>query len=204
MQVYIHILLYMCIYIYIYIDMHIDAYTNIYTYIYIYIYNYIHRSIHIYIYTHTWGGACSSRPPPQAALPGGRLRGYLCPCGARGGQRPRRLGADARVRRQARGAAPVRVVSCDLGGGISMAFAGAPLPPVVPFYPFSGEGSPTKIDYSKKGTLILTSPLEDLIYLMHIYLYTAYIHTASGTTSIHTLDGCEIRDRTAWKAWSAP
>ena len=35
-------------------------------------------------------------------------------------------------------------------------------PPVVPFYPFLGEGSPTKIDYRKKVTLILTSLLEDL------------------------------------------
>ena len=37
-------------------------------------------------------------------------------------------------------------------------------PPVVPFYPFSflGEGSPTKTDYRRKGTLILTSRLEDL------------------------------------------
>ena len=34
--------------------------------------------------------------------------------------------------------------------------------PVVPFYPFFGEGSLTKIDYRKKGTLILTSLLEDL------------------------------------------
>ena len=33
----------------------------------------------------------------------------------------------------------------------------AVLPIVAPFYPFLGEGSPTKIDYSKKGTLILTS-----------------------------------------------
>ena len=32
----------------------------------------------------------------------------------------------------------------------------------MPFYPFLGEGSPTQIDYRKKGTLILTSPLEDL------------------------------------------
>ena len=31
---------------------------------------------------------------------------------------------------------------------------------VVPFYPFLGEGSPTKIDYRKKGTLILASLLE--------------------------------------------
>ena len=37
-------------------------------------------------------------------------------------------------------------------------------PPVVPsFYPSLGEGSPTKIDYRKKGTLILTSLLEDLV-----------------------------------------
>ena len=33
----------------------------------------------------------------------------------------------------------------------------------MPFYQlFWGEGSPTKIDYGKKGTLILTSLLEDL------------------------------------------
>ena len=35
-------------------------------------------------------------------------------------------------------------------------------PPVVPFYPFFGEGVSTKIDYRKKGTLILTSLLDDL------------------------------------------
>ena len=29
--------------------------------------------------------------------------------------------------------------------------------------PFLGEGSPTKIDYRKKGTLILSSLLEDLV-----------------------------------------
>ena len=33
----------------------------------------------------------------------------------------------------------------------------------MPFYPFLGEGSPTAIDYRKKGTLILTSLLEDLV-----------------------------------------
>ena len=35
-------------------------------------------------------------------------------------------------------------------------------PPVVPFYTFLGEGSPTKIDYRRKGTLVLASLLEDL------------------------------------------
>ena len=39
-----------------------------------------------------------------------------------------------------------------------------PGPAVVPFYPFLGEGFPTKTDYRKKGTLIiiLTSLLQDL------------------------------------------
>ena len=33
---------------------------------------------------------------------------------------------------------------------------------VMPFYPFLGEGSPMKMDVRRKGTLILTSLLEDL------------------------------------------
>ena len=33
----------------------------------------------------------------------------------------------------------------------------------MPFYPFLGEGSPAKIDCRKKGSLILTSLLEDLV-----------------------------------------
>ena len=37
-------------------------------------------------------------------------------------------------------------------------------PPVVPLLsPLFGEGSPTGIDYREKGTLILTSLLEDLV-----------------------------------------
>ena len=32
----------------------------------------------------------------------------------------------------------------------------------MPFYPFLGKGSPAKIDYRQRGTLILTSLLEDL------------------------------------------
>ena len=35
-------------------------------------------------------------------------------------------------------------------------------PPVVPFYSFFGEGSPTKIDYRRKGTLILTPPCVEI------------------------------------------
>ena len=35
-------------------------------------------------------------------------------------------------------------------------------PPARGTVSFLGAGSPTKIDYRKKGTLILTSPLEDL------------------------------------------
>ena len=37
--------------------------------------------------------------------------------------------------------------------------------------PFMGEGSPTNINYSKKGTLILTSLLEDLVADAPIDLY---------------------------------
>ena len=33
----------------------------------------------------------------------------------------------------------------------------------MPFYTFLRKGSPTKIDYRKKGTLVLTSLLEDLV-----------------------------------------
>ena len=36
-------------------------------------------------------------------------------------------------------------------------------PPVLPFSPLFGEGSPTKIDYRKKGTLNLISLLENLV-----------------------------------------
>ena len=37
--------------------------------------------------------------------------------------------------------------------------------PVVPFYLFGGEGTPTQIDYRKTGTLIPTSLVEDLVIL---------------------------------------
>ena len=39
---------------------------------------------------------------------------------------------------------------------------------MVPFRPFLGEGSPTKIDYRKKGTLNLTSLLENLVNPKHM------------------------------------
>ena len=39
----------------------------------------------------------------------------------------------------------------------------------MPFYPFFGEGSSTKIDYRKNGTLILTSLLEDLRFVLVQY-----------------------------------
>ena len=40
-------------------------------------------------------------------------------------------------------------------------------------FPFFGEGSPTKIDYRRKGTLILTSLLEDLVE--HLSIATAHM-----------------------------
>ena len=52
-------------------------------------------------------------------------------------------------------------------------------PPVVPFYPlFFWEGSALKIDYRKKGTLILTSLLEDLVVLAWpFYTFVAWSQT---------------------------
>ena len=49
------------------------------------------------------------------------------------------------------------------GGGGSRGFLSSPGLRTVPFSPFLGEGSPTKIDYRKVGTLIPTSLLEDLV-----------------------------------------
>ena len=56
----------------------------------------------------------------------------------------------------------------------------------MPFYPFLGESSPTKIDYRKKCTLILTSLLEDLVAppsALHTPLFTPHptLHTALPT-----------------------
>ena len=57
-------------------------------------------------------------------------------------------------------AAPGRDTSLVLGDATVAHQLG---PPVVRFYPFRGGRAPTKIVYSKKGTLILTSLLEDLV-----------------------------------------
>ena len=48
----------------------------------------------------------------------------------------------------------------------------------MPFYPFLGEGSPTKIDYRKKGTLILTPLLEDLGKCISTVLMTMMVSCA--------------------------
>ena len=46
-------------------------------------------------------------------------------------------------------------------------------PPVVPFYIFLwGKVSPTKIDYRKKGTVIVSSLLEDLDIYIYIYMHS--------------------------------
>ena len=39
-------------------------------------------------------------------------------------------------------------------------------PPIVSCYPCLGEGSPAKMGYRKKGALILTSLLEDLVDIL--------------------------------------
>ena len=64
--------------------------------------------------------------------------------------------------------------------------------PVVPFYPCLGEGSPTKIDYIRKGALILSSRLEDLVVLVkrsrrgHLVLTKSF--WAARAASINCLD----------------
>ena len=49
----------------------------------------------------------------------------------------------------------------------------------MPFYLFFGEGAPTKIDYRKKDTLILTSVLEDLV-IIYVYIYI-YMYSSAYT-----------------------
>ena len=47
-------------------------------------------------------------------------------------------------------------------------------PPVVPDLPHSfvgWEGSPTKTDYRKKGTLVLTALLEDLVHVLSVGMW---------------------------------
>ena len=71
----------------------------------------------------------------------------------------------------------------DLSGSLSGASTGAST--VVPFHPFLEEGSPTNIDYRKKGTLIPTSLLEDLAEikcpLQYLYLRHSRIPVALPT-----------------------
>ena len=50
----------------------------------------------------------------------------------------------------------------------------------MPFYHFLGEGSPTKIDYRKKGTLILTSLLEDLDQSLNLLVASSPAEVGTG------------------------
>ena len=68
-------------------------------------------------------------------------------------------------------------------------------PSVVPFYPFFGEGSTTKIDYRKMATDILTSLLEDLEWnhkgLSGFKNYGPYGPGDQGSISLDTYAGNE-------------
>ena len=57
-------------------------------------------------------------------------------------------------------------------------------PPVVPFCRFLGEGSPTKIDYRKKGALILTSLLEDLVEISRVITIDFQVQTGQVSEEI--------------------
>ena len=71
--------------------------------------------------------------------------------------------------------------------------------PVVPFYPFLGEGSPTKIDYRKKSTLFLSSLLEDVGVTQFVFpmaraisdwRWRTHANATQGRTREHALLPC--------------
>ena len=60
-------------------------------------------------------------------------------------------------------------------------------PPVVPFYTFLGEGSPTNIDYRKRGTHILTPYWRTYFFWAHI-LGSSYLpHSFQGSFFLENL-----------------
>ena len=61
--------------------------------------------------------------------------------------------------------------------------------------PFFGEGSPTKIDYRKKGTLILTSLLEDLGEVLKMLNLLRWRLSGSQTASIRDVQGTPERPK---------
>ena len=70
----------------------------------------------------------------------------------------------------------------------------------MPFHSFLGEGSPTKIDYRKKGALILTSLLENLgMYSTETCLV---LFTASSVGQISSFD--KPTRETCWGEWQTP
>ena len=56
------------------------------------------------------------------------------------------------------------------------------------FYPFLGEGSPTKIDFRKKGTLIVSFLLEDLAAnkLTHLNPSEGFCRVLGEERALHT------------------
>ena len=95
--------------------------------------------------------------PRQQRLPGGSARVR------RGRGRKRRVGREENPTRSGEGKGHSLVSDTLLSRRSCMVPQLGP-PARCPFSPaFFGEGSPTKIDYRKKGTLILTSLLEDYL-----------------------------------------
>ena len=94
---------------------------------------------------------------------------------------------------------------CLRGGSLGYLLLG---PPVVPIYPFLGEGSPLKKTTEKMGTLILTSRLEDLDYTGKWIHWVRYLHTVgrfgdfcSAGERQGELPYVAIKD---FQAWSGP
>ena len=76
--------------------------------------------------------------------------------------------------------------SCRCAGRLGVVCATPPVtlgPPVVPFYPFLGEGPPTK--NRRKGTLILTSLPEDLVLIRAATWKNIFLLKASVLHGLH-------------------
>ena len=73
-----------------------------------------------------------------------------------------------------------------------MAPKGSPSRSPSALFPFLGEGSPTKLDYKKKGTLILTSLLEDLALYFWVPRAIEVVTLLRGGAAFSLLRWCKL------------
>ena len=80
----------------------------------------------------------------------------------------------------------------------------------MPVYPFLGESSPIKIDYRKKGTLVLTSLLEDLQLVRPLFcpallalreLHVRFVAPEAALALLPREGHVQARELVAWCWW---